>query len=51
MSERHAAGVRAKGRRSASPRLTAETEAIGQARTAIGQAVARQGLEFESVRD
>ena len=33
------------------PRLTAETEAIGQARTAIGQAVARQGLEFESVRD
>ena len=33
------------------PRLTAETEAIGQARTAIGQAVARQGLEFEPVRD
>ena len=33
------------------PRLTAETAAIGQARTAIGQAVARQGLEFEPVRD
>ena len=32
------------------PRLTAETAAIGQARTAIGQAVARQGLEFEPVR-
>ena len=33
------------------PRLTAETAAIEQARTAIGQAVARQGLEFEPVRD
>ena len=32
------------------PRLTAETAAIEQARTAIGQAVARQGLEFEPVR-
>ena len=32
------------------PRLTAETAAIEQARTAIGQAVARQRLEFEPVR-
>ena len=33
------------------PRLVAPTDAIEQARAAIGQAVARQGLDFDPARE